>query len=191
MQRKLLVIGLDAADFDVLDPLIERGELPHLAELLSSGASGVLHSTIPPVSAPAWGTFMTGLQPGRHGLYSFVVEKPDAPMQLANLADIHGPKLWDHVATQGRRPVIVNIPVTWPAPRFDGVLVSGMLTPERDDVVFTHPPELSAALRTAVPGYRIDIERAQLDAKDSLFETFSDITRKRCARHQNTTHCYC
>lgn len=178
---KLLVIGLDAADLAVLDPLMDRGELPHLAGLLREGATGVLHSTVPPVSAPAWGTFMTGLEPGRHGLYAFVVEKRGAPMQLANLGDVHGPKLWDHVAAQGRRPVVVNVPVTWPAPEFDGVLVTGMLTPERPGTVFTHPPELSARIREAVPGYRIDVDRAELDDKEALYGALSTMTRKRCA----------
>ena len=60
MTRKALVIGLDAADLDVMRPLIDRGKLPVIAGLLADGAHGVLHSTVPPVSAPAWATFMTG-----------------------------------------------------------------------------------------------------------------------------------
>src|SRR5205823_13325169 len=81
---KLVVLGLDAADLDVMRPLIDRGEMPHVARLMAQGSSGVLHSTVPPVSAPAWASFLTGRNPGKHGLYSFVVEHGGGRMQLAN-----------------------------------------------------------------------------------------------------------
>jgi len=179
MPTKLLVIGLDAADLDVLGPLLDRGELPHVGKLLRDGASGVLRSTVPPVSAPAWATFLTGVDPGRHGLYSFVVERGGGSTQLASLTDIRAPRIWDHVTRQGARPVIANVPVTWPPVAFDGVLVTGMLTPETAATQFTHPPELGAALRAAVPGYRIDIDRDLLEDRDGLFEALNEMTRRR------------
>lgn len=180
MPRKVLLIGLDAADLDVLRPLIARGDLPNIGGLIERGAHGILHSTLPPVSAPAWASFLTGSQPGRHGLYSFVVERGEkGETQLANLSDIHGPKVWDAVCAQGRRPVVANVPVTWPPPAFDGVLVTGMLTPESREVQWTHPPELAAALDAAVPGYRIDVDRALLDDRDSAFEAMAEMTRRR------------
>jgi len=190
MSRKVVLIGLDAADLDVLRPLIERGELPHIAQLMRAGASGVLHSTVPPVSAPAWASFLTGCHPGKHGLYSFVVERGQADgiqaesggpgnTQLATLNDIHGAKLWDVVAAQGVRPVVANIPVTWPTPAFDGAIVTGMLTPESRAVQWTHPPELAAEIDAAVPGYKIDIDRSMMDAKDTLFAGMTAMTEKR------------
>ncbi len=180
MPRKLLLIGLDALDLDVARPLMESGRMPHLAGLIERGASGILTSTIPPVSAPAWASFLTGVHPGRHGLYSFVVEREvGADTQLANISDIRGPKIWDYVAVQGARPVVANVPVTWPPPEFDGVLVTGMLTPEAREVAFTHPPELGDAIRAAVPGYRIDIDRTMLDDRPTLFESLRAMTRQR------------
>lgn len=183
MQRKLVLIGLDAADLDVMRPLIARGELPHTARILAEGAHGVLHSTVPPVSAPAWATFLTGLEPGRHGLYGFVVERGmRGKMELANVSDVHGAKLWDWCAAQGARPVVANVPVTWPAPAVcgpaGGVIVTGMLTPESQGVCFTHPPELSDEIRLAIPGYRIDIDRAMMDDRERLFENLCAMNRK-------------
>lgn len=173
-----MVLGLDAADLDVMRPLLDRGEMPHVAALLADGASGVLHSTIPPVSAPAWATFLTGVDPGRHGLYAFVVERGvRGRMHLADVTDIRGPKLWDLCASQGARPVVANVPVTWPAPAVDGVIVTGMLTPETPDTVFTHPPGLSQRIRAALPGYRIDVDRAMMDDRDTLYARMSEITR--------------
>ena len=79
---RLLIIGLDGATFDVLDPLMDAG--PHAepaSASSSSGTSGVLHSTQPPITPAAWTTFMTGKGPGRHGILDF--EKYDvAPAQL-------------------------------------------------------------------------------------------------------------
>jgi len=180
MQRRVLLIGLDAADLDVMRPLIARGDLPHIGGLMARGASGVLHSTVPPVSAPAWASFLTGRQPGGHGLYSFVVERGDAgETHLANIGDIQGPKIWDAVVAQGRRPVVANVPVTWPPPAFDGVLVTGMLTPESREVQWTHPPELQERIASVVPGYRIDIDRAILDDGESVYGAMADMTRRR------------
>jgi predicted AlkP superfamily phosphohydrolase/phosphomutase len=177
--KKLVVLGLDAADLDVMRPLIERGEMPHIARLMAEGASGVLHSTVPPVSAPAWASFLTGRGPGKHGLCSFVVERGGGRMQLANVTDIHGPKLWDVAAAQGAKPIVVNVPVTWPAPSFDGLMVTGMLTPESRGVVFTHPPSLADEIAEKVPGYRIDIDRALLDDRANAYQQMSEMERRR------------
>ncbi len=181
MPRRALLVGLDAADLDVLRPLLARGDMPHLAELRAQGASGVLHSTVPPVSAPAWASFLTGCHPGRHGLYSFVVEREGGATQLATLADVRAPKLWDYVAAQGARSLVVNVPVTWPPPPVAGALVTGMLTPESRAVAWTHPPELQAEIERVVPGYRIDVDRAMLDDKETLFGQLSEMTRRRAA----------
>lgn len=179
MPKKLVVLGLDAADLDVMRPLMDRGEMPHIRRLMAEGTSGVLHSTIPPVSAPAWATFLTGRSPGRHGLYSFVVERGGGRMQLANVTDIHGPKLWDVAGMQGAKPIVVNVPVTWPAPSFDGLMVTGMLTPESQGVVYTHPRELAAEIESKVPGYRIDIDRALLEDRATLYPRMSEMESRR------------
>jgi predicted AlkP superfamily phosphohydrolase/phosphomutase len=178
--QKLVVLGLDAADLDVMRPLLDRGEMPNIARLMADGASGVLHSTVPPVSAPAWASFLTGRHPGKHGLYSFVVERGGGRMNLANVTDIHGPKLWDVAAMQGAKPIVVNVPVTWPAPAFDGLMVTGMLTPESSGVDFTHPKELAAEIAAKTPGYKIDIDRALLDDKETLYARMSEMEEKRC-----------
>ena len=64
-RSRLLVLGLDGASFDVLDPLMAAGRLPHLAAWCREGARGRLTSTVPPMSFPAWSTFLTGYEPTR------------------------------------------------------------------------------------------------------------------------------
>ncbi|MHC4698200.1 MAG: alkaline phosphatase family protein, partial [Planctomycetota bacterium] len=69
--RRVLIIGLDGATFDVLDPMMAEGRMPRLKQVIESGASGVLRSTIPPITPAAWTTFLTGKQPGTHGIIDF------------------------------------------------------------------------------------------------------------------------
>ena len=71
-RRKVLVLGLDGATFDIIRPLAEGGRLPNLARLMEEGAWGVLDSTLPPVTIPAWVSMMTGMNPGRLGFFDLL-----------------------------------------------------------------------------------------------------------------------
>src|SRR4029078_13179887 len=68
---KLIVVGLDAATFDVIDPLVEAGDLPKLGGLLQRGARGTLRSTTPPLTPLAWTTMVSGVNAGKHGIRDF------------------------------------------------------------------------------------------------------------------------
>ena len=68
---ELTVVGLDAATFDVIDPLVQAGDLPNLARLLEGGARGSLRSTTHPLTPLAWTTMVTGVNAGRHGIWDF------------------------------------------------------------------------------------------------------------------------
>ena len=65
---KVLVIGLDGATLDLIGPWADDGKLPHISRLMREGVSGELRSTVPPVTGPAWTSFMTGKGPGKHGI---------------------------------------------------------------------------------------------------------------------------
>jgi predicted AlkP superfamily phosphohydrolase/phosphomutase len=160
--QKVIVVGLDGATFNVLNPMIEKGILPNLAELIQSGVSGELESTIPPVTAPAWSSFMTGKNPGKHGLFDW--RKPfDANHHRAIISgrDIKARKLWHIIGDHGEKVGIVNVPLTYPPDEVNGYLVSGLLTPELGldpETDFTYPPELKQQLKEAVGEYVIDVD---------------------------------
>jgi len=169
LPEKILVIGLDGADLELITPWIDAGDLPNLASIRDAGTSGLLQSVIPPVSAPAWATFMTGRNPGRHGVFGFVTERPGTgETTLVSLGSIRGTKLWDAFSAAGRRVVVVNVPITWPPPEIDGVFVSGMLTPPGRP--FTWPAEVQAEIEAKVPDYRIDIDRGLFDDQEVFRE---------------------
>ena len=73
---KVLVIGLDGATLDIIKPMVEAGRLPTFASFIQEGVWGKLRSTVLPVTPPAWTSFMTGKNPGKHGIFGFFVNSP-------------------------------------------------------------------------------------------------------------------
>jgi predicted AlkP superfamily phosphohydrolase/phosphomutase len=72
MSPRTVVIGLDGVAWRLLEPLIEHGSMPRLASLRARGAWGTLDSTVPTYTPPAWTSAITGVNPGRHGIYGFI-----------------------------------------------------------------------------------------------------------------------
>jgi predicted AlkP superfamily phosphohydrolase/phosphomutase len=148
---KLMILGMDGATFTIIDRLVAQGKLPHLADLLARGTAGPLLSTVPPHTAAAWPTFLTGLEPGRHGILNFdevTVGGYGAGARLVTSAAIAGRTFLDVASKAGLRVAAVRVPMTYPAWPVNGVLISGYPSPEQGD--FTYPRALSAS----VPGMR-------------------------------------
>src|SRR6266849_2073855 len=142
MSDKVLVICLDGATFDLLRPWIEAGRLPTLKRFLAEGVSGDLQSVIPPITAPAWASFMTGKNPGKHGIYHFVNRAPQGGHQAFFSATSRtGRTLWELLGEDGKQVVVLNVPTTYPPQPVNGVLIADFLTPpgKKD---FTYPLSL-------------------------------------------------
>lgn len=147
---RVLVIGLDGATFDILSPLMNEGLLPNLAALRDEGSWGTLLSTVPPFTMPAWASFMTGMNPGKHGIISFFQRDPqdyefEEVGSFINSTSLRQPTLWDHLSAAGKRIGIVNVPLTYPPHKVNGFMITGMLTPSKA-TTYTHPPELAQTL---------------------------------------------
>ncbi len=152
---RVLVIGLDGGEWRVLEPLVAQGRMPNLGRLLERGVRGPLASTVPPVTAPAWATFLTGVNPGKHGVFAF--QRPlDQGLDRGwvNGAAIRAPKLWHYLEGQGLRCAFINVPMTYPPEPLPGYMVTGMLTPLGAEC-FTYPADLSPPLRAR--GYVTDL----------------------------------
>jgi predicted AlkP superfamily phosphohydrolase/phosphomutase len=115
---RVLVIGFDGADWDVLRPLVAAGRVPNLAAWLreAGAASGApLPSTTPPMSFPAWTSFATGLAPGRHGIFDFTQKLPGTwRLRFVNAADRAGASLWGRSAAAGDAILCLGVPATFP-----------------------------------------------------------------------------
>ncbi len=139
----VLLLGIDCGDWRVLQPLLDRGELPALAKLVARGRHGVLRS-IEPTESPVVGTTMlTGQPRSRHGITGW---------DRADARNRREPELWEIFAAAGARTVTVNVPGTWPPrPLPRGILVSGFPIPGLDTgtVGFHLGTLLSASQRTS------------------------------------------
>jgi predicted AlkP superfamily phosphohydrolase/phosphomutase len=142
------VLGLDAATFTVIDPLVRDGELPNIARLLANGSSGVLRSTTHPLTPVAWTTMVTGVNAGRHGIWDFSRrDESGHHVRLVNGSYRRAPAVWDHLSADGRRVGLVNVPFTWPAPAVNGFALAGLDASARSDGA-AEPAELADELRS-------------------------------------------
>ncbi len=118
------LIGLDGADWDILDPLIARGQLPHLARLKAEGAWGGLRAEEPLLSPILWTTMGTGRGPDRHGVTWFMSETADGQKIPVSSRDRRVRALWDIAGARGLKSGVVGWWATWPADPLHGWLVS-------------------------------------------------------------------
>lgn len=151
--NKVLVIGLDGGTLDLIEPWARDGLLPAFKRLLSEGAWGPLHTTIPPITGPAWTAFATGKNPGKHGLFDFVGRQPGSYKLVSfNATHRHGASLWGLLSQAGKKVGVLNVPLTYPPEPVNGFLITGMLTPP-DAEDYCYPAAIGDQLRQAVPGY--------------------------------------
>ncbi len=144
-QGRLVVIGVDGADWQVIDPLVRQGRMPAFRRLVAEGASGELRSMEPSASPALWTTVATGVPPERHGIHGFVVEPGEgggasghwdagesAPARSRDVRPVtstmrRAPAFWNILPRTGRKVGVVGWLVTWPAERVDGFMVSSYL----------------------------------------------------------------
>ena len=121
------MIGLDGTSWNVLDPLLATGELPNLQALRDEGAHGILESTIPFYTGPAWASFATGSSPAAHGVYDFRMMREGDAITPASAADLRKKTYYEILAEEGVRSVVVNLPLDQ-GESPDAVIVNSWLT---------------------------------------------------------------
>lgn len=146
---RLLVIGLDGATWEMMSPMMAAGELPTLRRLMKEGVSGMLRSTIPPVTAPAWSGFMTGLNPGKHGIFQWRTYDPTTytclDERLMTSQRLAGRTFWDLLGEAGYRVGVVTVPMTYPTWAVNGYLLAGYPCPDAQ-LNYAYPADWEQAL---------------------------------------------
>ncbi len=156
-QPRLVVIGLDAATWTLIRPWIAEGGMPNLARLMNSGVAGSLQSVLPPITPPAWTSFMTGKNPGKHGIFHFVeTEHGGYAMNYANATSRRSPTVWKLLNDVGYSVGTMNIPFTYPPEKLNGFQIAGMATPSESSP-FVHPPELRTELEKHIGPIQLDL----------------------------------
>lgn len=151
MRQRVLVIGWDGADWEILDDLLARGSLPNLAEMIAGGGRGTLLSTIPSHSWAAWSSFLTGYNPAGHGVWDFVERHPTDPDRRIPVSStsIRQPTFLDQLSAAGVEVRAANIPVTFPAWEVNGRMIGGVAVPR--GAAFVTPKSFAAELESRAP----------------------------------------
>lgn len=159
-KTRLLIIGIDGATFDLLLPWAGDGSLPNLARLVHTGAHGPLRSTLPVLTAPAWVSSYTGVNPGKHGIYDFYRVDSQQNLRLNTTRDVRAPFYWQFMNRQGISTGLVSAPMTYPPQPLKGFWVSGAGTPWEESH-FTFPDSLREELMARF-GYKVRYDRLVL-----------------------------
>ncbi len=160
---RVLLLGLDGACLPVLEPLFESGALPNLERLFGTGEVGPLESQIPPWTPSAWPSLYTGVNPGKHGVFSFL-DYDGYDWDVVNGSHVQADPVWEQLSRRGFTSVVCNVPVTSPMCEFDGALVPGYMAPESTEC---HPPGLLDDLRDELGEYRIYPDSDDVSATDA------------------------
>lgn len=158
-KKKVVAIGIDGADFRIIDPMIKNNELENIAKLIKQGTRGDLRSTMPPITYAAWPTFATGKNPAKHGVMDFFSppyqNDENADFTFSNYKSIKCRTFWDLLKGTDIKVGVINLPVTYPPQPLNGFMISGMDTPS-EKVCFTYPPDLLNGMKEKGINYRPD-----------------------------------
>ena len=146
MRRKVIVIGLDGLEPGIVETMLGRGELPNLARIQAAGSYTRLKTTYPAQTPVAWSSFMTGTNPGRHGIFDFICRDPETYLPDVALTRFERPKnmlaqprvvnrrqgepLWQPLSQAGIPSTILRCPCTFPPELLQGRMLAGVGVPD-------------------------------------------------------------
>ena len=157
MAPKVFVLSCDGAPLFLVERWAREGHLPAFASLLEGGAKGDLESVYPPITGPAWTSFMTGRNPGKHGVADWYVRSQGSyKLRPVDSTSIGVSTIWDEAREGGKRIISLGLPMNYPPPKVNGIVVSGLETPGTQCATF--PPEVGERITKAIPTFRTHLQ---------------------------------
>lgn len=174
---KMLVIGLDCAAPELL---LGNDSLVNLRRLMARGCYGRLESVIPPITVPAWMCMATSMDPGSLGVYGFRnrLDYSYDKLGVVTSRSIHQAGIWDQVACQGGRSVVIGVPPGYPPRTIEGIWVGCFLTPDPAHDSYTYPAGIKDQITALVGDYPVDVGGFRTQRKDWLRDEIFAMTRK-------------
>jgi len=176
---RILVLGLDCAAPEIL---FGDERLTNIRRLMSVGAWGRLESVIPPITVPAWMCFATSQDPGSLGVYGFRnrTDRSYAGLGFATSKSIQELSIWDQLAREGKRSIILGVPPNFPPRKVHGISVGCFLTPSTTDPAapYTQPSSVADELRALVGEYETDVKGFRTADKSWLRDSIFRMSRK-------------
>lgn len=161
VNKKLIIIGIDGASFDIINPFIKKGLLPNISSFKNKE---VLYSTMPPGTGVSWASFATGNNPGKTNIYDFTVVSDNSwKINIVNRNLLKSKTLWSYLSESNKRSIIINIPITYPPEKIKGVMISGIDAPSTLSN-YTYPGEIKNKLKE----FNYEIEVSGLKESMSL-----------------------
>ncbi len=178
-----MVIGLDGASFNFIEPFCRSGIMPNLGNFWSKSCHGELISSSPPITGAAWTTFMTGKLAGKHHILDYEQFRfSDNSIKFNSSVDIRAKTLWRIISDHNLKVAVVNVPATYPPEKVNGVLIAGHNVPNAS-AEYTYPAEFKAELLKIMPDYQDVLFRPHKVTNDEVFE-------KEVASHLRTVEHY-
>jgi predicted AlkP superfamily phosphohydrolase/phosphomutase len=152
---RVCVIGLDGVPYSMIKDLAQKGIMPNIDKLIQSGHLHKMKASLPEISSVSWTNFMTGTNPGTHGIFGFTDFKENTyDLRFPNFLDVKAETFWDKLGEMKKMSVVINQPSTYPARKINGILISGFVAIEMAKAV--SPLALKDPLEKL--GYQIDID---------------------------------
>ena len=187
---RVFSIGLDGGTFDLMDPWLKEGHLPNVQRLIKGGARASLRSVILPFTPQAWGSFMTGMNPGNHGVFGFK-EKEEGrySFQFVNNKSIRSRTLWQYLSDHDKKAILINIPMTYPPEPIEGIIVGGMDSPGVDSD-FTYPSNIKSEILALEKDYVIHLHvgAGYLDSDKKRRKAVQELLRMVACREKVILH---
>ena len=182
MSPRNLIIGLDGATFDVIDPLVAAGVMPVLASIMERGVRGRMLAWPNMNSAASWSSMITGYNPGQHGVFDFGAywESPTPAPEARHPttgADRKKDPFWRILSVAGKRVGVINVPISYPADQINGFMLAGMDTPSVRSPGFAHPPDLLAELHRHGIDYILDVSNPGAQRARAPYKLPDDVKR--------------
>lgn len=174
---RLCVFGLDCAAPDVV---FGDERLGNLRRLMEASVYGRLESVTPPITVPAWMSMCTSQDPGSLGIYGFRnrLDYSYDKLGIVNSASIKALAIWDQLAREGKRSILVGVPPNYPPRRIHGISVGCFLTPDTVNHDFTYPVELKTKINELVGEYPVDVKNFRTERKDWLKQEIFRMSQK-------------
>jgi len=144
--QRVLIIGLDGATFNIIQPLLNKNNLPFFKKLTQQGSYGVVESNLPLNSAANWASLFTGKNPGKHNIYDYLTyDNQSYQPKLITNQSLKSNLIWNIANQYDLRTILLNAPVaSYPEP-LNGIMVSGMITPL--DQRYAYPDTIAEELQ--------------------------------------------
>jgi predicted AlkP superfamily phosphohydrolase/phosphomutase len=179
MASRVMVIGLDCAPPELVFGW--RDQLPTIRSLLERGRFGVLRSSEPPITVPAWACMTSSRSPGALGIYGFRnrLDHSYDRLAIADSRAVRAPRVWDLLSERGRPVIVIGVPPTYPVTDVNGVMISCFLTPDIERSQYTYPADLKQEIEELVGRYMVDVDDFRTEDKDRLLADIEEMTEKR------------